>query len=243
MRFFVSLIVLVLGLSGGMAQANTYYSLEMEQAKLTPKGMIEDGRPYDITRNGGGIKPKIRYDAQARSKVLVLETGSTPDGELKDRAEMRIYSNVTFDRTLFLGMRVMQPQRDAVAPGKWHLFMQCHQAGSQISPPLSLNLEEGDEFSLIARSSEDSYERLWTGKMPVGRWMDIVIGFRMGARGQVVMWVNGRKVTEHRLPLRWKGFEERCILKTGIYRAASDTPFQMRFDDIRLGDRYIDVAR
>ena len=231
----------VFGLLTGPVQADTYYSLEMEKAQLTPKGLTEDGRPYAVTREGGGVRPKIIYDTRAGSKVLVLETSSTPQGDVKDRAELQIYSGITFNRTWFMGMRV-RPQ-GIVAPGAWQLFMQCHQAGSQVPPPLSLNLEAGGVFSLIARSSADAYERLWTGDLPTGRWTDIVIGFRMGAKGHVRLWVNDKQVTEHRVPLRWKGYEDRCVLKTGVYRAASDTPFQMRFDDIRLGDSYRDVAR
>jgi hypothetical protein len=240
MRLFAGLIAGMLALMG-TAQANTYYALELESAKLTPKGLTEDGRPYDITVEGGGIRPKIIYDAAAGSKVLVLETSSTPSGASKDRAELRFYSGVTFNRTLFMGMRVKH--QGSVDPGDWHLFMQCHQTGSQKSPPLSLNLLPGNKVALIARSYADSYERLWTGDMPPGRWRDLVIGFRMGAQGHVQLWLDGRKVADARLPLRWKGFEDRCVLKTGVYRAASDAPFQMRFDDIRLGDSYRDVAR
>lgn len=237
----VSLIVSALLFGALSAAANTYYSLELESARLIPKGLSEDNRPYDVTREGGGIAPRITYDASAGSKVLVLETTSTPEAALKDRAEMRIFSGVTFDRTLFLGMRVKYSGQ--VDPEAWHLFAQCHQAGTGKSPPLSLNLLPGGQMALVARTSEDSYERLWSGPMQAGRWHDVVIGFRMGEKGHVRLWLNGRKLTEQRLPLRWKGHAERCVLKTGIYRAASDAPFQMRLDDIRLGDRYIDVAR
>jgi len=236
-------LILGWGLAAGTAQANTYYSLEMERAGFTAKGMVEDGRDYAVTREGGGTAPRIVFDARANSDVLVLGSQSTPNGFEKDRSEMRIYSGTEFDRTWFLGMRVMQPQPQAVAPGNWHVFMQCHQAGTGKSPPVSLNLEEGGQFSLIARSSEDTYRKLWQGAMPAGRWMDIVLAFRMGAQGYVRLWVNGRAVSEHRLPLRWTGHEERCVLKTGVYRGASDRPVEMRFDDIRLGDSYRDVTR
>lgn len=118
----------------GLAQADTYYALEMEAARLTPKGMSEDGRPYTVTREGGGLRPKVVYDASAGSKVLVLGTRATPATAPKDRAEMRIYSGVTFDRTLFLGMRAKYS--GTVEQDAWHLFAQCHQAGSGKSPPL-----------------------------------------------------------------------------------------------------------
>ena len=224
-----------------LVSAKTYYSLEMDQARLTPQGMREDGRHYKITREGGGKAAQISQDPIAGSKVLVLGTSATPQASTKDRAEMRIYSGITFDRTWFLGLRAMT--QGTVAKDAWHLMMQCHQTGSAKSPPLSLNLEAGNKISLIARSSQDAYERLWTGDMPQGQWADIVVGFRMGAKGHVRLWMDGRLVVERRLPLRWDGYQDRCVLKTGLYRSASDRPFQMRFDDIRLGDRYLDVAR
>lgn len=221
--------------------ADTYYSLEMDQARLTPKGIAEDGRVYPVQREGSGARARLIKDRNAGSTVLVLDAGATPQGALKDRSELRIYSGITFNRTWFLGLRVKV--RGEVEPDAWHLLMQCHQAGTKSPPPLSLNLETGNRFSLIARSSEDAYERLWTGAMPQGRWMDIVIAFRMGAKGHVQLWTNGKRVSAHRVPLRWAGHAERCVLKTGIYRAASDRSFQIRLDDIRLGDSYEDVAR
>jgi hypothetical protein len=233
---FAALIALT-----GEASADTYYSLEMDPAKLTAKGLREDKRVFPIRREGGGTRAKIVRDASAGSKVLELNASPTPTASAKDRSELRIYSGINFNRTWFLGMRVRPI--GIVEDGAWHLFMQCHQTGSQLPPPLSLNLETGDRFSLIARSSDDAYERLWTGPMPQGKWTDIIMSFRMGEKGYVRLWVNGRSVTTQRVPLRWDGFEDRCVLKTGIYRAASKRPFQMRFDNIRLGDSYRDVAQ
>ena len=220
----------------GFAQAGTYYTLDMEGASISGGRLNEDGHRFRLRTEGGGTTPKLT------TGLLVLHTDASPPGATRDRAELQITSAIEFDRMWFLGMRVMQPFEDPIAPGQWHLFMQCPQWGATTPPPLSLNMEPGGLFSLVARSDVDRYERLWVGPMPVGRWLDLVIGFRMGERGHVRLWVNGTKVADVRTVLRWKAGQDRCTLKTGVYRAPGNAPFEMWFDDIRLGDTYNDVA-
>ena len=226
----------VMGVLTGTAQADTYYTLDMEQASISGGRLNEDGHQFRLRTEGGGSAPRLT------SGLLMIHTDASPRGATRDRAEVHITSATKFGRTWFLGMRVMRPFDDPIAPGQWHLFMQCPQWGATSPPPLSLNMEQGGRFSLVARSDADRYERLWTGPMPVGRWMDLVVGFRMGDRGHVRLWVDGRKVADVRTVLRWKKGQDRCTLKTGLYRAPGDAPFEMWFDDIRLGDTYEDVA-
>jgi Polysaccharide lyase len=124
----------------------------------------------------------------------------------------------------------------------WHLLLQCHQAGTQLPPPISLNLEPDGNLSLVVRDDADTYARLWSGPLPRGRWVRLVLGFRMGRDGQVRLWQDGRQVVYRRQPLGWAAGARRCVLKTGLYRGAATTPFTIRLDDIALGDSYRDVA-
>jgi len=113
--------------------------------------------------------------------------------------------------------------------------------GRRAAPPLSLNLEPNGDLSLVARDDGDTYDRLWSGPLPRGRWVRLVLGFRMGQTGRVRLWRDDRLVADRNQPLGWAAGERRCVLKTGLYRGAK-TPFEIRLDNVSLGSRYRDVA-
>jgi len=229
-------------LSGaGQARAQVYYQLEFDTARLTGQGVFEDGRKFTYRTQGGGLPARILPDRQKGSGVLVLRTEATPAGAKKDRAEVQIYSGITFDRDWFVGLEVLVP-RAVTFSDTWHLLLQCPQAGTGRPPPLSLNLEPNGDLSLVARDDGDTYDRLWSGPLPRGRWVQLVLGFRMGKSGRVRLWQDGRLVASHRQPLGWAAGERRCVLKTGLYRGAATTPFEIRLDNVTLGSRYGDVV-
>lgn len=228
------LAVTGLAVRGAAAQSDiTWYSLDFEAARLHPGALAEDGRRFALRREGGG-RGALRPDPAAASRVLELATGPTPRGARHDRAELQVHSGIAWDRTWYLGLDVLVP-RGTVFSDTWHVLVQCPQAGWAGSPPLSLDLEPDGRLALVARGDVDAYRSLWSAPMPAGRWVRVVLGFRMGARGHARLWLDGRRVADIRQPLGWAGGEARCVLKTGIYRGAAATPFTLRLDNILLG--------
>lgn len=221
--------------------ANTYYRLDFDSAQITPKGVNEKGRAYRLRREGGGMPGRIVNDQRNGSAVLELRSKPTPSGKSKDRAELQIYSGITFDRDWFYGFEVFVPAGTGM-DDTWQLLLQCHQNGTSKSPPISLNLSASGKLILVSRRDADTYNALWTGPMPTGRWVPIVLGFRMGEKGRARMWVDAKPVYDRRTPLGWSQGDRKCNLKTGIYRGESDQAFRVRLDKIALGDSYREVA-
>ena len=224
----------------GPGGADTYYQLDFDDARIRDGAVHEDGRPFRLRRNGGGQPARIIFDPDKGSDVLELRTTPTPAGAESDRSELQIYSGVEYGRRFFLGFRLFVPA-DTVFSDTWHLLVQCHQAGTQLSPPLSLNLEPSGALSLVVRDDGDPYEQLWSGPLPRGRWVPVVLGFRLGRNGRVRLWIDGRVMTTRQQPLGWAAGERRCVLKAGLYRGPADTGFVLRLDDVRLADSYRDA--
>ena len=225
----------------GPAVAGPYYLLDMEGAEVAPDSLYEGTKRYRLRLEGGSTLPRIRRDAQRRSTVLELSTGPTPRGTGHDRAEVQLYGNLTYDKPWFVGLRLMVPQGTA-APRDWQIMLQCHQNGTSLPPPLSLDLEPDGTLALIARNEADRFETLWSAPVRQGRWMRIELGMQMGPRGRVQLWLDGRRQVDIARPLGWATGDAACAVKTGIYRAASRQPFTMYLDDVMLGDTRADVV-
>lgn len=222
------------------ARADLYYVLDLEAARLTQGALHEARKSYAITLEGGAQAPVIRQDPQSGSRMLVMATGPTPPGAAKDRSEVRIYSGVAFERDWFVGLDVMVP-RGTPPPQNWQILLQCHQNGTALPPPLSLDLEPGGHLALVVRGDGDPFERLWQAPLPPGRWVRLGLGFQMGKKGHVSLWMDGRRVADRALPLGWAAGARACSLKTGIYRGAQARPFTLMLDNIKMGDTRADV--
>ncbi|UWR28350.1 polysaccharide lyase (plasmid) [Sulfitobacter sp. S223] len=222
------------------AVAGPYYLLDLEGAEVAPSYLYEGTKRYRLRVQGGAATPAIRRDSQRGSNVLVLSTGPTPRGMKHDRSEVQLYGNVTYDKPWFVGLKMQIPQ-GTPAPRDWQVALQCHQNGTALSPPVSLDLEPDGTLSLVVRSDADRFEKLWSTRVTQGRWMQIELGLQMGRSGRVQLWLNGRKQLDIARPLGWAAGDAACALKTGIYRAASPQPFMMLLDDVMLGDTRADV--
>ncbi|MGX9353373.1 heparin lyase I family protein (plasmid) [Shimia sp. W99] len=233
-------LLAVVFLVSAPAVADTYYQLDFDDTAIRGNAVHEDGRTFQLHRDGGGQPARILHDPGKGSDVLELRTTPTPSSAGRDRSELQIYSGVDYGRQFSLGFRLFVPD-GSVFSDDWHLLMQCHQAGTTLSPPLSLNLEPSGALSLVVRDDTDPYERLWSGPLPRGRWVPVVLEFRLGENGRLRLWVNERNVSTHRQPLGWATGESRCVLKIGLYRGPAETGFALRLDDIRLGDSYRDA--
>jgi hypothetical protein len=211
----------------------------MEGSRVEKGVLVQrQGRGAPIRSEGGGQPGEIVTDPLTRSRVLVIRSAPTPVGGIKDRTELQVFSGVVFDRPWAIGMDVFIPERTVFTPN-WHLMMQCHQFSSTagLSPALSLNLTPPGHVVVVARSTEDKYEELVKAPMPVGRWVRIELEFTMGEKGRAEMWMDGRLVGVRTAILRFKeGDKPQCNLKVGTYRGRSDTPHEIRFDNVILGD-------
>lgn len=224
---------------GSGAVAAPYYLLDLEGAQIAPAHLYEGSKRYHLRLEGAAFAPRILPDRQG-GHLLELSTGPTPTGAAHDRAEVQLYGNLTYDKAWYVGLRLMVPQ-GTPAPRDWQIALQCHQNGTSLPPPISLDLEPDGTLALIARNEADRFETLWSAPVPQGRWMQIELGLDMGPRGRVQLWLNGTKRADIARPLGWQAGDRACALKTGIYRAASPQPFTMYLDDIMLGDTRADV--
>lgn len=231
-------------LVSSLAADTDYYRLTFDHTRPTALGFAENGKSYRSRRDGGGAAFTTGYDVLRKSRALVLRTAPTPPGADSDRAEIQIYSGITWNRdwVASLEFHVTHPSESVSPPSDniadWQILMQCVQAGTSLPPPLSIDLEPEARISVVVRSEQDRHEILWSGPLPRDRWSEIAIGFRMGEKGRVRLWLDGKQLLDKRLPLGWHDGEERCVLKTGIYRAPASTPFELRLDDVTLADSY-----
>ena len=228
-----------LALLASAARADiTWYRLTFDDLTPTAQGFRERGKAYRFRREGGGAPLHVVRDPHSGSDAAVLLAMPSPAGATRDRAEIQIHSGIAWDREWFASVRFRLPE----APQRladWHILMQCPQPGTGRSPPLSVDLEPDGRLALVARSERDTHRSLWSAPLPRGRWTTLVLGFRMGERGRARLWLDGRLVVDRRMALGWEASgERRCVLKTGIYRAPSSYPFEMRLDDVTLADSY-----
>lgn len=165
--------------------------------------IIDGHKRFAVILVGGAQPPAIRRDAQTGSNVLALGAGPTPPGQAADRADIRIYSGITYGRTWFTSLDVLIPH-GTPRPQDWQVLLQCVQHGADRSPPISLDLEPDGRLSLIARSDADTYRSLWSAPLAQGRWTRLVLGLRMGADGRARLWVDGRAVADIRQTLGWR---------------------------------------
>jgi len=238
-----ALAAMMLATLAGPGRADVYRAIGFDSARIesyeaeTPGllRLFEDGGGQGILREGGGLPPVIAADPATGSAVLALATMPTPPGARADRVELIVANRLAFGRRWVVGLRIYLPQQP-LAKGNWTLLLQCHQDGSGQPPPLSLNLDPDGSLVLVGRGDADSYRRLWSAPLPMGRWVDVGLDFRLGPEGQVRLALDGRIVAEAAMPLYWAGAPETCSLKTGIYRGASDLPLALQLDDVTLAD-------
>ncbi|GAB5435135.1 hypothetical protein TRM7615_04785 [Falsiruegeria mediterranea M17] len=235
-----SLVLLANCLMVQIVCADTYYGLDFEGAELASEGVQDNGKFYRLRTGGGGQDGK--FSSGGRGSALLLETGPTPAGANYDRTELQIYSGITWERPWHVGFDLFLP-RNAKISDDWQLLLQCPQHGVATSPPISLNLYPESTLTLVSRTESDTYEPLGSVALPRGRWVSVVMGFRMGANGYARLWIDGKKVVSVSSALGWKQGKQQCTLKTGIYRGRTDNGFSLKLDNIALGDHYKDVAR
>lgn len=216
----------------------TWYRMTFEDVRSTAQGLEEAGKSFRFRREGGGAPLRVLRDPLSGSGALVLRSAPTPPAATRDRAEIQVYSGIDWDREWFASIRFRLSGLPPRLP-EWQILMQCPQAGTDLPPPLSVDLEPDGRLALVARSEADAHETLWSAPLPRDRWMSLVLGFRMGEHGRARLWLDGERMVDRRMALGWRGRgERRCVLKAGIYRAPSPHPFELRLDDVTLADSY-----
>lgn len=243
MRALVVALLLTAAIPALPVPADTFYRLDLENAHLTEDRLVEGWRSFRIRREGGALRPEIvpLPPRTGGGHALDLSSATTTPGARADRAEITITSGIHFGDRWFLGLRVFIPE-GVPDPKTWHLFMQCHQAGTATPPPLSLNLTHDGAIALVTRGTRDPYRVLWSTAATRGVWHRIVLAFEMEEAGRIRLWYAGTEVLSSNDLSVWRGGEARCTLKAGLYRGPSPDPFRMILDDVALGTDYRSVA-
>lgn len=225
------------------AEPRPLYVITADHAKTQPSKLVEArGKGYRLTNEGAGIPAEIVWDEALKSKVLAFRLGPTPADKQKDRSELAVYSGIVFDESWAIGFRFLIPAGVQFSK-TWHNFIQCPQNGGNApTPAFSLSLSPPNQALLVARNDEDPYEIFGKANLPVGRWATLELEFRMGALGHARMWIDGNLVANNSAVLRFRDAANSCTLKVGAYRGKSDTPFEVRLDDLRLGRSRADVT-
>lgn len=237
--------ILLAGLAGLVPAARadvTYYRMTFDTLVPAGPGFIaENDKRYRFRIEGGGEPLRVKRD-RGGARFVVLRSGPTPDGAVKDRAEISIHSGVDWNRDWATALRFRVT--DPTFPSEWQTLLQCPQSGADSPPPLSVDLEPDGTLSLVVRSEADRYEVLWNGPLSLDRWVTMALEFRMGTRGRVALWLDGVRMVERHLPLGWKeSGAKRCVLKTGVYRAPTPGPFTLHLDGFTLADSLAPALR
>jgi hypothetical protein len=246
--------VLALGLLTGLAHAAPTSELTLEGATINPGpcadastsgGVHEEGADYQAHCEGTGLGPLIE-GGQRFLHHLVFATAPDPGG-VKDRSEIVVARERPFRKYHYLGFRLMIPRDAPVTDGYFYLsqLWQCHDR-----PPFAgLKLNRGSAYSwnFMVRNDEqlDGGTAVATGTFTPGVWHAFVIRINVnpGAAGSIKIWVDDGP------PVTWSGdfgYDSICTsssfnAKLGIYKAAEDSFFEVRADDIRFGDTFEDV--
>lgn len=221
--------------------ARTLYEITADRAQVKGDDLEESNRKaYKLKREGSGVAAQIVDDAERRSRVIVFRTPPTPAGKVKDRSELEIFSGIEFGRQWALGMKVFVPA-EVEFSDNWHILSQCPQNGA-IHPPFTLSFVKPGRIAVISRSDADDYRTVWAGDFPKARWVRLELEFTMGEKGHVRMWMDDKLVADKDAVFNFKEGRPRCNLKVGTYRGKTDKPFEVRFDDIRLGNERADVV-
>jgi hypothetical protein len=234
--------VLLAGSVAARAEPKPLYIITADNAKTEPSRLVEArGKGYRLTNEGSGLPAEIVWDETLKSKVLAFKLGPTPADKLKDRSELAVYSGIVFDQPWAIGFRFLIPAGVEFSK-TWHTFIQCPQNGGKApTPAFSLSLSPPNQAMFVARNDKDSYAVFGKADLPLGRWATLELELRMGERGHARMWIDGKLVADNSAVLRFREAADSCTLKVGAYRGKSDTPFEVRLDDLRLGHTRADV--
>ncbi len=231
----------VIGFAQSTDSGRRLYDINAERGRVTGDSLDEGSRKaFKLKREGSGSPAEIVDDPVRNSRVLVFRTGPTPAGKVKDRSELEIYSGIDFGKQWALGMKVFVPERVEFSDN-WHILTQCPQNGT-VHPPFTLSFVKPNKIAIVSRSDADDYRVVYSGDFAKQRWVRIEVEFTMGEKGHVRMWMDGNLVADKEASFNFKEGRPRCNLKVGTYRGKTERPFEIRFDDIRLGHALSDVA-
>ena len=150
------------------------------------------------------------------------------------RSEVQPSSDTFHAGTTFFGYSVYLAPGFAVNATSWQVIFQLHDGGTNGSPPVAL--EVGDGQLWFANAGNDHDKSL--GPVSAGR--DVVVQMRVSfdgaGKGTVSVWRDGRAVLSDYAPSKGTMVDGSDYLKTGIYRDPSESqPSTLYLNDLRIG--------
>jgi hypothetical protein len=254
-----------------LVEEKPYYALDFEKVTMLADGSIQQGtRKFQVNFSGAGRAPALVHYDRYETNVLWFTMDPTPmDPDLhKDRSEVSLYSGVEFNKLYYVSFKFLLPI-NAETPENWNIITQCpqHQTGTpfmnyDVSPPLNLQISR--DGSLNIQTLEDytalknkNFQFPWNRdeeSVPIsyGRWMNVILRFKMGPKGGYKLWLNHNLAIEKEIPIGFKDggrmlpadepdINKRvqgCTFKFGVYRGRSTKKFTILFDDYRIGPTY-----
>ena len=175
------------------------------------------------------VKSPVRQGRYASRFIVKPGDHPVPGGE---RAEVMWNSRENAGETSWWRWSTYFPTGFHPNLGGWNIFTQWHHTGPNCTSPIHFQVRHFQHRSQLelqvwggrlSPSCEPQYKRLWTlGRLHKNRWYRFVVKFRWSAsrsRGQVIVWVNGRKKVQAHAATLYKG--QGVYVKQGFYRGDS----------------------
>lgn len=221
-------------------------------------------RRMEYSSQGDARTPILAQAPKRRKgdKALWLEV--VPSTKISRRSEYKITSSIFVNQEYHIGMDIFVPAHVSY-PDTWTLLAQCPQGYGTplaqkkkpaISPALALHLGSNGGLKIVTQGGSmfapKRVHRTSNGRtgqeqsdivLDRDRWHRVVLGFKMGKKGHVKLWLNGeeQKVV---MPYGQIGYNEAtnfCPIKFGIYSGGSQKSLRLLFDNVKVAKTYGDV--
>lgn len=227
-------------------------------AGATTGNLYTDNSQYTLNGQGNALPMRIAVSKSSYSLVAELPadvplTQGSALGYYSSRSEARVgVSPLQHDQDYHFAFDVFI---DGVSDltrggsGDWRLIQQIIQEkakkdGLAASPTLTLLLTRDEQFTVVRRTRDDSYNALVSVPAVKGRWHRFEYEFRLGDNGFLRVWMNGTLIYEDATPVVFTQCPtegENCSTastKVGIYRKYSGLAGynKIHFRNIVLGE-------
>jgi hypothetical protein len=231
----------------------------------TPYDVIDDNIIYDYETNGDGINNPQKvtgsnFSYKGTAGLLYGVVSPSTPGALQRTEHSWEKSSVPFSGVRYYGFAVRNSGTNT--PSDVTIFAQWWQ-GSQLSPPVSFNITNGNRqsYGLVIRNDDANNIRardgtgpgailVDTGSLPIGVWKEFIVKIDCdptGNNGSLQVWVDNAPTATPTHSYTGKlcyspGYNAALTdlrFKTGIYRPAQGNVqrgnFQLAFDEIKAG--------
>jgi hypothetical protein len=209
------------------------YNTQVINQYISASRIPESGIHGFTLSNGETLRLGKQADPRDSSrKALVFQLApNDPTTSGSHRAEIKFPANIQMNRTYWAAFKVYAHDWGTLPSNEKAMFaMQLHAGsyGASLSPAISLVAgESGRRFWVDARTSEASSPSQSTSysvrspsqPIPFGRWMDVVVKFKLNTKrdGFVQVWVDGNQVMNHKGSVGYNTGSQLPYFKFGYY--------------------------